>query len=89
MAATRTNRPNKTTARRDIRRTWKYVCLHPRDAYGRKSRTMLGSTEYGLGLAKTGSEWFPIMRLANLKALKEKYNARLPNHPAQAQIDAS
>lgn len=77
MAATRTHKPNKTTHRRDIRRTWKYVCLHPWNGKGGKARTMVGNPAYGLGLALVGSEWFPIMRLDKLPALKEKYNARL------------
>lgn len=92
MAATRTNKPNKTTNRWDIQRTWKYVCLHPRNGNGEKARTVVGNPKYGLGLARVGSEWFPIMRIEKLNALKEKYHARLLDHAiagAPGQIEAN
>lgn len=92
MAATRQHKPNKTTHRRDIQRTWKYVCLHPFNHDGGKARTMVGNRAYGLGLAQVGSEWFPIMRIDNLNALKEKYHARLLDHAvagAAQHVEAS
>ena len=92
MAATRTHKPNKTTHRRDIRRTWKYVCLHPWNGKGERARTVVFNPAYGLGLARVGSEWFPIMRVDNLNALKEKYHARLLDHAiagAPGQIEAN